>query len=287
MVTGFHAFNGPSYSDVLVAICTEPLPDIRERAPWLPEAIGEWFGRACARDLGERFQSADEMVEALREAAGPHSRLGRATLPEDVSGPSGTIMGHAPPHVMNTVQASPVDIDLSRPASDDTLRSRTSGVKVPDVRRDSGPPVVTVRPRRSTVGYALLALAGATFALVLVGGSLALRWAYRFLTSSDVPPAPSVIITPATVTTRVERSAPEPQPPPADPKPTVPPPESETKAASKAPSEEVSRVRPRRTTAPPPQPAPGNSTATSFPAPESSERAPQRPARPPPPDMGF
>ena len=36
MVTGSHAFDGPSYSDVLVAICTETLPDIRTAAPWLP-----------------------------------------------------------------------------------------------------------------------------------------------------------------------------------------------------------------------------------------------------------
>jgi serine/threonine-protein kinase len=84
MVTGNHAFNGPSYSDLLVAICTEPLPDIREKAPWIPETVGEWFSKACAREVIDRFQSPDEMVEALREAAGPHSRLSRPTVPEEV-----------------------------------------------------------------------------------------------------------------------------------------------------------------------------------------------------------
>jgi serine/threonine-protein kinase len=105
MVTRSHAFDGPSYSDVLVAICTQPLPDIRSVAPWLPPALGSWFDQACAREREARFQSADEMIEALQHAAGPHSRLTRPSVPDEVSGPSGTLVGHVPPHTAATLLA--------------------------------------------------------------------------------------------------------------------------------------------------------------------------------------
>jgi serine/threonine-protein kinase len=105
MVTGSHAFDGPSYSDVLVAICTEALPDIRVAAPWLPPSLGSWFDKACARDREQRFQSADEMIEALQEASGPASRMSRPSSSEEISGPSGTLVGHVPPHAAATVMA--------------------------------------------------------------------------------------------------------------------------------------------------------------------------------------
>lgn len=105
MVTGSHAFHGPSYSDVLVAICTEALPDIRAAAPWLPPALGAWFDKACAREREARFQSADEMIEALQDAAGPASRLTRPSVPDEVGGPSGTLVGHVPPDAAATLLA--------------------------------------------------------------------------------------------------------------------------------------------------------------------------------------
>ncbi len=106
MVTGSHAFDGPSYSDVLVAICTQSLPDIRVAAPWLPPALGAWFDKACARERDARFQSADEMVEALQQAAGPSARLARPSTPDEIGGPSGTLVGHVPPHAAATIVAS-------------------------------------------------------------------------------------------------------------------------------------------------------------------------------------
>ncbi|HEV8549541.1 MAG TPA: serine/threonine-protein kinase [Polyangiaceae bacterium] len=105
VVTRSHAFDGPSYSDVLVAICTEALPDIRVAAPWLPPALSAWFDKACARERDDRFQSADEMIEALQDAAGPAMRLTRPSISEEMSGPSGTLVGHVPPHAAATLLA--------------------------------------------------------------------------------------------------------------------------------------------------------------------------------------
>ena len=60
MVTGRFTFNGESFGSRLVAICTEPLTDIRTFTPWLSDAVALWFQRCCAREPSARYQSADE-----------------------------------------------------------------------------------------------------------------------------------------------------------------------------------------------------------------------------------
>jgi hypothetical protein len=288
MVTGHHAFNGPSYSDVLVAICTEPLPNIREKAPWLPETVGAWFEKACARELVDRFQSADEMVEALREAAGPHSRLSRASVPEDVSGPSGTIVGHAPPHVMNTVAVAAVNVDLDQPASDDTLRSRTGPLVPAEPRRDSQDAVVTARGKSTGLGYVLFALSGVGLALALVLGALVVRYAYRIMGSNDQPTTTSpIVVLPAAPESIDSVVHPTPPSTPGAPAPTPPSNERATppaSAATETPVAIASPNGPRRVPAsvPPTQGRAGAPLALPSATPESPKAL-----EPAAPDMGF
>jgi serine/threonine protein kinase len=70
MLTGQPAFSGESFGDILVAICTQPLPDIRQLSPWLPAGVSPWLERACAREPEARFASIDEMLAAFYAAAG-------------------------------------------------------------------------------------------------------------------------------------------------------------------------------------------------------------------------
>ena len=70
MLTGHLAFEGEAFGDLLLAICTEPLPRIRDLQPGLPAGLDSWFQLACARDPDNRFQNADELAEALAIAAG-------------------------------------------------------------------------------------------------------------------------------------------------------------------------------------------------------------------------
>jgi eukaryotic-like serine/threonine-protein kinase len=106
MMTGTFAFNGESFADVLVAICTGPLPDLRAAAPWIPNSVSEWYQRACARDVNLRYQSADEMVEALDLALGVSTgAMSRGSSPEVKID---TLRGHAPP-VAHGVPRSPSD----------------------------------------------------------------------------------------------------------------------------------------------------------------------------------
>lgn len=70
MLTGTFAFEGQSFGDLLVSICTDPLPQLTLSAPHVPEALDAWFEKACARDPGDRFQSAEEFMQGLAEAVG-------------------------------------------------------------------------------------------------------------------------------------------------------------------------------------------------------------------------
>lgn len=69
MLTGKYAFEGSSFGDLLVSICTNPLPKLSQHAPWVSQALDNWFQKACAREVATRFQSADEMIDELYAAA--------------------------------------------------------------------------------------------------------------------------------------------------------------------------------------------------------------------------
>jgi serine/threonine-protein kinase len=103
MLTGNLAFSGESLGDLLLQICTQPLPSLRTAAPWLPPSMEEWFQRACARDVDQRYPSAQAFVDGLHAAAGtgaPGPRLGGPTTGTPVS---------------TTGEASSVTADGARP----------------------------------------------------------------------------------------------------------------------------------------------------------------------------
>src|SRR4029077_20254905 len=70
MLTGRLPFSGETLGDLLLQICSEPLPSLRAAAPALPPAMEDWFQRACARQPEDRYRTAQAFIEALRVAAG-------------------------------------------------------------------------------------------------------------------------------------------------------------------------------------------------------------------------
>jgi serine/threonine-protein kinase len=70
MLTGRVAIQGETFGDILVKICTHPLPSLVAAVPSLPYAMEAWFHKACAREPGDRYASAQEFIDALRGAAG-------------------------------------------------------------------------------------------------------------------------------------------------------------------------------------------------------------------------
>jgi serine/threonine-protein kinase len=74
---------GESYEQVLVAMCLNDAPDLRKVAPEVPAEVAAFVARALARERAERFASAEEMLEALRELA-PEDRAAWAPMGEEV-----------------------------------------------------------------------------------------------------------------------------------------------------------------------------------------------------------
>ena len=90
-LTGVHPFSSDSYGDLIVQICTEPLPILRAAAPWVPDAVEKWFQQACARDPDARFQSAQQMGEAFVAACGDAAAAAGVTGPGVASWPAPAI----------------------------------------------------------------------------------------------------------------------------------------------------------------------------------------------------
>jgi serine/threonine-protein kinase len=171
MVTGTFAFDAPSYSDVLIKICLEPLPDIREVAPWVSEPLRQWFQKACAREPAERFQSADQAIEALHEAVGQQP-LDR-DAPDQIMGPSGTVVGYAPPDSLGGTLV--LDGDATSPP----LSSGTAVIPPQVVHRPSSVrPWAAPPPASSTTGkrpvWPLFLAAGAGLGLTCAGVAILL-----------------------------------------------------------------------------------------------------------------
>ena len=51
---------------LIIAICHEDVAPVEELAPWVPDEVGAIIARALQRDPAARFQSAQEMFDAIR-----------------------------------------------------------------------------------------------------------------------------------------------------------------------------------------------------------------------------
>ncbi len=59
---------GQAYEAVLISICTQDAPDVRKFAPEIPSALAGVISKALARNRDDRFQTAQQLYEALAEA---------------------------------------------------------------------------------------------------------------------------------------------------------------------------------------------------------------------------
>jgi serine/threonine protein kinase len=77
---GRHPFTGESLGQLILAICSHPLPVPSELGS-VPAGFDAWFARACARDPDERFESAREAAAAFTRLCGETSVASSAVLP--------------------------------------------------------------------------------------------------------------------------------------------------------------------------------------------------------------
>ncbi|HVR18591.1 MAG TPA: serine/threonine-protein kinase [Polyangiaceae bacterium] len=176
-IIGKRPFYSDGLGDLVLTICVRDLPVPSDTAP-VPLGFDKWFARACNREPGQRFQSARELTEGLREALGIEGA--QLDTPEIVvnneSGPKSapsagvpTIAGdsvalssgarrrvNADPDAL-TMQAGPNDAGISAPTE---ALFGTTHAHIPEPRNNTG---------------IVFAVAGAALAAGIVGGFLFLR----------------------------------------------------------------------------------------------------------------
>ncbi|HEY2409542.1 MAG TPA: serine/threonine-protein kinase [Polyangiaceae bacterium] len=305
MLTADYAFNGESFSDILIAICTQPLPDLRKLAPSVPASVGAWFQKACAREADDRFQSAAEMLEALEMAVGVTASGANRGPAAEAQAPMNTLHGFSPPveHARprgpavtppstalgtQVLTSNPVNPNLAAPLNpsnvtlvDPTLRSAGAHVQAASVQAasmqaasvasgaDSTFAVQHIEAPRARPRSRVWAIAAGA-CIAACGLGLALLWVVapgaRAISPQAPAPEPSVAPAPP--------SAPEPTPalaaevPPSTPTPTP--------TAAVAPAALPAPAKPRVHAVPNSPKSPGNSSGSKS-----------SPAHKAGPDMGF
>jgi serine/threonine protein kinase len=81
-MTGRLPFEGDVLGDIVLKVCASPMPAPSKINPNVPHGFDAWFARACSRDPSRRFQTADELAQALAGVCGL-GRIRMATLDED------------------------------------------------------------------------------------------------------------------------------------------------------------------------------------------------------------
>ncbi len=88
-LTGTVPFTGTMVGDLIVKICTDPIPIVSQVAPDLGADFDPFFARAFARDPTERFQSARELSDAFCAIALRHGWTpGESLRPDPLARPS-------------------------------------------------------------------------------------------------------------------------------------------------------------------------------------------------------
>ncbi len=96
-ITGKLPFPGKDFGDVLVEICSAPLPVASQVAPHLGPEVDRFFERTLARDPSQRFQSTSAISEALAELAQGEQGAAERGLAAPAAGAAATATPPAAP----------------------------------------------------------------------------------------------------------------------------------------------------------------------------------------------
>jgi eukaryotic-like serine/threonine-protein kinase len=93
-LVGSLPFEGEAVGDLLVKLCTAPLPIPSQLAPDLPPGFDAWFAKALSREPEGRFSTAAELAESLGAVCGLSVRGSYSTadipMPSFAGGPMGS-----------------------------------------------------------------------------------------------------------------------------------------------------------------------------------------------------
>jgi eukaryotic-like serine/threonine-protein kinase len=249
-LTGHLPFEGEAVGDVLVKLCTAPLPVPSELVPDLPPGIDGWMARALSREPEGRFHNAAELAASLAALCGLTGPMMSASSGDAFSA---VAMPHRQgPHV------TPFSATTPSPALTPAPLHGTTGAPITQT-----PTPRPEKPRAATIVVAALV------ALVVVGIGVGVLTKMLGQGSESTGPAAHSDPTPT-------QAAPTPPAPAAQP--TVAP------TAAPAPAPEPQATAAPTTSASPKKPP------TGRPTPRPVVKKPPTPGAPPPKpgtDIGF
>ncbi|HYQ40746.1 MAG TPA: protein kinase [Polyangiaceae bacterium] len=157
-IVGALPFEGEAVGDLLVKLCTAPIPVPSEIAPDVPPSFDAWLHKGLTREPAQRFQTAAQLSESLAAVcglvlrgqdggSGPYSALGSGSFSAASLAPT------FPSGISAVSSANPVAVSLVTGA----------------------PTTQTAQPSRRTGSGARVALGVAALLAAGLGGAFALR----------------------------------------------------------------------------------------------------------------
>ncbi len=181
-VIGILPFEGEAVGDLLVKLCTAPLPIPSQVASDIPPGFDAWFAKALTREPEGRFSSASELAESLAAVCGMSVRGSYSTadipIPSFASGPSGHSspamtpgLGALTPHGVMPVTPYPTaDRTGPNPAfSQSTAHASTLQMAT------GAPTTQTPAPSTGKNTGAIIAAAAAAVVVLAIGGAVLLK----------------------------------------------------------------------------------------------------------------
>jgi eukaryotic-like serine/threonine-protein kinase len=150
-VVGRLPFPGAQMGDVIVKICSEPIPRPSSIAPDLGPDVDHFFARALARDPDDRWQSARDFAAALAQLAGPALA---APLPALAAPPLPTPPPPAFPTPGQATPAPALSFDPRQIAPRPILASRADVEPPTEVQEGRTDPSWLTPPAPGTLGSA-------------------------------------------------------------------------------------------------------------------------------------
>jgi serine/threonine-protein kinase len=295
-IVGKLPFEGEAVGDLLVKICTAPLPVPTQAADGIPPGFDTWFTRALARNPAERFSSAAELANELSAAVGMAVRgemssamMQQIPVPAAGYAPAGTPQtGAQPAYHTPSTGAHPM---YHTPSSGSHEAYTTPFGNEPTAHSPNG---ATAAPfthtadssSRSTPIGAILAIAAVALVVIGIGVAAALKFVSGGEEATPAAGGPETEPSAAAAMVDEPSVAPVPAPPEPAVEPSAEAPDTavakqEEKAASKPQSRP--RPSPARVQRPAPRTAP-RPAAAPAPAPRP---APAPKPRPKQVDIGY
>ena len=244
LLTGRPPFLGPTRSEVLRAHVNQPVPDLRQIRPGLPEPLVAAVERSLDKDPGRRFESSDQFSRVLRVftipvAAGMTGGLSGGSSGTVALGMSGSgALAQSEP-----LSASDMFTDVSRPAGRGAVGAGLSAELEPGV--SSVPDGASRAARAAFALRSPVVWASAAGAVVVL---LFLIWLARRPSAAPVVVTPTMQAIPATpvVTAPIVPTPTASAPPTATPAPAVAPPAAPVPVSpvAAAPAESTSTLPP-------------------------------------------